>query len=196
MKQALVVDDHPIVRDGVTELLQRAFPSIIIKASSGKDGVLQEVCGYPWAFVVLDISLPGQNGLDIIKATRASHPEIPIIVFSLFPHKQYAARALRAGAAAYVSKAREPMDLVDAVKAALRGERARVPGEARVKGLSDREVQVLNLLARGTSRKEISQHLGINEKTVSTYKARLLEKLEVTTLADLIRYATEEGLLE
>jgi DNA-binding NarL/FixJ family response regulator len=195
MKQALVVDDHPIVRDGITELLQRAFPSIVVKASSGDDGVIQEVCGKPWAFVVLDISLPGQNGLDIIKKARVTCPETPIIVFSLFPHKQYAARALRAGAVAYISKARPPLDLVEAVKSALRGERVGAPREAPPI-LSDREVQVLVLLARGMNRKEISLQLHVNEKTVSTYKARLLEKLGLNTLAELIRYATEEGLIE
>ena len=87
MKQALVVDDHPIVRDSVREMLQRAFPSIQIKDSSGSDGVLQEICHSPWQFVVLDINLPGQNGIDIIKQTRISCPEIPSIVFSLFAER-------------------------------------------------------------------------------------------------------------
>jgi DNA-binding NarL/FixJ family response regulator len=176
MKQALVVDDHPIVRDGIKELLQRAFPSVEIKDSSGADGVLQEVSEHPWAFVVLDINLPGQNGLDIIKKTRAKRPEIPIIVF----------------------RERPPRDLIETVKAALEGAPIKKPREVMVSQpvLSDREVQVLALFVRGLSRKEISQELNINEKTVSTYRARLLHKLDVRNLVELIRYAVEEGLVD
>ena len=186
MKQALVVDDHPIVRDGIKELLQRAFPSVVIKDSSGTDGVLQEICAQPWAFVVLDINLPGQNGLDIIKKTKARQPDIPIIVFSLYSERQYAARALRAGAVAYLSKERPPRDLIETVKTALEGGPIKKP----------REVLVLALFVRGMSRKEISQELNINEKTVSTYRARLLHKLDVKNLVELIRYAVEEGLVD
>ena len=198
MKQALVVDDHPIVRDGIKEVLQRAFPSVVIKDSSGTDGVLQEICAQPWAFVVLDINLPGQNGLDIIKKTKARQPDIPIIVFSLYSERQYAARALRAGAVAYLSKERPPRDLIDTVKTVLEGGPIKKPREVLVSQpvLSDREVQVLALFVRGMSRKEISQELNINEKTVSTYRARLLHKLDVKNLVELIRYAVEEGLVD
>lgn len=198
MKQALVVDDHPIVRDGIKELLQKAFPSVTIKDSSGADGLLDEVCSYPWAFVILDINIPGQNGLDIIKKTKARRPEIPIIVFSLYPERQYAARALRAGAAAYLSKERPPGDLVEIAKSILEGGTVKKPREVMVSQplLSDREVQVLSLFVRGLSRKEISQELNINEKTVSTYRARLLHKLGVRNLVELIRYAVEEGLVD
>jgi DNA-binding NarL/FixJ family response regulator len=196
MKQALVVDDHPIVRDGIKELLQRAFPSVVIKDSSGTDGVVQEICAHPWAFVVLDINLPGQNGLDIIKKTKARQPDIPIIVFSLYSERQYAARALRAGAVAYLSKERPPRDLIETVKTALEGGPIKKPREVLVSQpvLSDREVQVLALFVRGMSRKEISQELNINEKTVSTYRARLLHKLDVKNLVELIRYAAIEGI--
>jgi DNA-binding NarL/FixJ family response regulator len=185
MKQALVVDDHPIVRDGIKELLQRAFPSVVIKDSSGTDGVVQEICAHPWAFVVLDINLPGQNGLDIIKKTKARQPDIPIIVFSLYSERQYAARALRAGAVAYLSKERPPRDLIETVKTALEGGPIKKPREVLVSQpvLSDREVQVLALFV-------------INEKTVSTYRARLLHKLDVKNLVELIRYAVEEGLVD
>lgn len=198
MKQALVVDDHPIVREGVRDLLQRAFPSLLIKDSPGSDGVLKEVCEYPWAFVVLDINLPGQNGLDIIKKTKSYCPGIPIIVFSLYSERQYAARALRAGAIAYLSKDRSPRDLIDVVTMALEGKPVKKPREAMVSQpvLSDREVQVLGLFVKGMSRKEISQALSISEKTISTYKARLFHKLGVRNVVELIRYAVEEGLVD
>ncbi|HJT20068.1 MAG TPA: response regulator transcription factor [Nitrospira sp.] len=196
MKQALVVDDHPIVRDGVKELLQRAFPSILIKGSSGADGVLEEVCGYPWAFVVLDINLPGQSGIDILKKARSRCPTVPIVVFSLFSEPQYAARTVRAGAAAYLSKDRSPLDLIDAVKTALRGGPVKEPRDGSMPPLSDRERQVLASLAKGMSGKDISKELNINIKTVSTYKVRILQKLGLRNVVELIRYATEEGLSE
>ena len=198
MKQALVVDDHPIVREGVRELLQRAFPSLLIKDSPGSDGVLKEVCEYPWAFVVLDINLPGQNGLDIIKKAKSCCPGIPIIVFSLYSERQYAARALRAGAIAYLSKDRSPRDLIEVVTMALEGKPVKKPREAMVSQpvLSDREVQVLGLFVKGMSRKEISQALSISEKTISTYRARLFHKLGVRNVVELIRYAVEEGLVD
>jgi DNA-binding NarL/FixJ family response regulator len=198
MKQALVVDDHPIVREGVRDLLQRAFPSLLIKDSPGSDGVLKEVCEYPWAFVVLDINLPGQNGLDIIKKAKSCCPGIPIIVFSLYSERQYAARALRAGAIAYLSKDRSPRDLIDVVTMALEGKPVKKPREAMVSQpvLSDREVQVLGLFVKGMSRKEISQALSISEKTISTYRARLFHKLGVRNVVELIRYAVEEGLVD
>lgn len=147
---------------------------------------------------MLDINLPGQNGIDIIKKTRVSCPDIPIVVFSLFSERQYAARALRAGAIAYLSKDRSPRELVDAVTVALEGGTVKKPREAidSQPVLSDREVRVLTLFVKGMSRKEISTALGINEKTVSTYRARLLHKLDCRNLVELIRYAVEEGLVD
>lgn len=197
MKQALVVDDHPIVRDRVKDLLQKAFPSISVTASSGEDGVLQYICENEWAFVVLDVNLPGQNGIDIIKKAKTCCPNVPIVVFSLFSQEQYAARALRAGAVAYISKDRSPHDLLDAVKMTLQGGPVKKPGETLSQpSLSDREIQILNLFAKGMSRKEISEALDINGKTVSTYKARLLHKLGLRNLVDLVHYAEEERLAD
>ena len=198
MRYALVVDDHPVVRDGVRDLLQRAFPSIQIKVSSGGPALLEEVCGTSWAFALLDINLPGTNGLDIIRQTKACCPTIPIIVFSLYSERQYAARALRAGAVAYISKERPPIDLVETVKTILEGKPLKKPREVMVSQplLSDREVQVLGLLVRGLDRNEIAEELKISEKTVSTYRTRLCQKLEVKTTVELIRYALDEGLVD
>lgn len=198
MKQALVVDDHPVVRDGVKELLQKAFPSLQVNTSSGDAGLLEEVCGTAWVFIVLDINLPGKNGLDIIKRTQSCCPALPIVAFSLYSESQYAARALRAGAVAYVSKERPPTDLIETVKAILEGRPLHTTREIMVSRpvLSDREVQVLGLLVRGLNRNDIAQALHIHEKTVSTYRARLLQKLEVRNTVELIRYALGEGLVD
>jgi DNA-binding NarL/FixJ family response regulator len=198
MKHALVVDDHPIMRGGVRDLLQQAFPSLAVKESSGGDGIVDEICGSDWAFVVLDISLPGGNGIEILKKAKAACPDMPIIVYSLFPEAQFAARALRAGAAAYLAKDREAHELVAAVKAAVEGTSAKATKgrTERRPMLSDREIQVLTLFGKGMSRKEIAEFLRINAKTVSTYKARLLHKLGLRNLAELVRYAAEEKLVE
>ena len=198
MKEALVVDDHPIVRDGVRELLAKAFPSVVLKGSSGDHDAVKEICATPWAFVVLDINLVGQNGIDIIKQVKRCCPKIPIVVFSLFSEKQYAARALRAGAVAYVSKDRSPNDLVNAVRMILEGKAIKKPPEAVISQplLSDREAQVLRLFVKGLNRQEIAHSLKINKKTVSTYRARLLHKLQVRNLVELVRYAVEEGLVD
>lgn len=198
MKQALVVDDHPIMRGGVRDLLQQAFPMLLIKESAGGDGVVEEICRSDWAFVVLDISLPGGNGIEILKKAKAVCPDVPIVVYSLFPEAQFAARALRAGAAAYLAKDREAHELVAAVKMALDGKPTKKPrGSSQSRPmLSDREIQVLTLFGKGMSRKETAELLRINAKTVSTYKARLLQKLGLRNLAELVRYATDEKLVE
>ena len=193
-QQALVVDDHPIIRDSIKQLLARAFPALHIRDSSGSDRVLEEICSFPWAFVTLDINLPGQNGLHIIREIQVCCPKVPIIVFSLFSEDQYGPRALRAGAAAYLSKERSPLELVEVVRSVLRGEKkGQSPSAAPV--LSSRETEVLTLLGKGMNRQQIAHELGINEKTVSTYRARLLHKLNVRTTVNLLRFAVDEGLL-
>jgi DNA-binding NarL/FixJ family response regulator len=196
MQQGLVVDDHPIVREGVKDLLQKTFPSLSIMTSSGTDGVLEEVCSRRWDVVVLDIHLPGPNGLDIVKKAKSCCPEIPVVIFSLYPEEQYAERALRAGAVAYVSKHRSPSDLLHAVKGILCGQTAKRHHLSPEPVLSERESQVLRLLAEGMGRQEISHALEINEKTVSTYKTRLLQKLGLRNLVELVRYAVDERVLD
>jgi two-component system, NarL family, invasion response regulator UvrY len=195
MKQALIVDDHPLICEAVKGLLQNAFPQLEVHVSSGGDGVLEDVCRRPWDVVVLDINLPGQNGFDILKQTRKCCADTPIIVFSLFTGTQYASRALRAGAIAYLSKECSPFDLVEVVRDILSGNTIRRPPLKKA-ALSNREREVLNLLGKGMHRAEIAAHLSISEKTVSTYQARLVEKLELRNAVDLIRYAIEEGLAQ
>ena len=198
MRQALVVDDHPIVRHGIAGLLQKAFPDIAVKECLSDSSVMKEICEYPWAFVVLDMNMPGQDGLDVLKQAHTCCPNMSFVVFSLFSEEQYAARALRAGAKAYLSKDRPPEDLVDTVKTILAG--GRVPPSPTVMLthplLSDREVQVLSLLTKGMTGKEIAHFLHIHEKTVSTYRGRLLQKLHLRTIVDLIHYGAKEGFVE
>lgn len=198
IRDALVVDDHPIVREAIKELLQKHFPDIRVAESNGTASVVEDICAGNWSFVVLDMNLPDRNGLDILKTVKTRRGDIPIIVFSLYAEGQYAPRALRAGAKAYLSKDRSPEDLIDVIRTVLAGGRIKTsPYWISLRpGLSDREIQVLSLLTKGMTRKEIARVLRIHEKTVSTYRARLLEKLHLHTLVDLIRYAAEEGFVE
>ena len=196
MKKALVVDDHPLVRRGVKALLENTFPFLSVTEASGTHHVLKEVCMAPWAFVILDINLPGQNGIDVVRKAKRCCPNTPIIVFSMFPESHYAASALRAGAFEYLSKDRPPLDLLAAVNTALQGQLITRPSKTRMgPALSERELEVLHFLVKGNSRKDISLRLGISGKTVSTHRANIMHKLNLQNLSELIRYAFEEGLI-
>lgn len=196
MREALIVDDHPIVRHGIAGLLQNALPDIKIRESLGGTSLVNEICWHPWAFVILDMHMPGLDGLDVLKKVHATRPNIPIIVFSLYSEEQYAARALRAGAKAYISKDRPPEHLLHAVKTILEGGRVTSPVPLTSPALSDREVQVLSLITKGLKGKEIAHYLKVHEKTVSTYRSRLLHKLGLRSIVDLIQYGAKEGFVE
>lgn len=197
MKDALIVDDHPVVRAAIKGLLEKEFPDIRVTECDGKTSVVNRICGANWVFVVLDMNLPDRNGLDILKAVKETGNPVPIVVFSLYAEDQYAARALRAGAKAYIAKDRPARDLMDAIKTVLIDGRVEwfSPPSAQPE-LSDREVQVLSLWTKGMSRKEIAHLLRINEKTVSTYRARILVKLNARSLVDLIRYVAGKGFVD
>jgi DNA-binding NarL/FixJ family response regulator len=199
MAQALLVDPHPIVRKAVKEVLKTAYPFIRMKEFSGRQDLLSEICGFAWAFVIMDIHLPDQNAIEIIKKAKARCPMTPIIVFSMYPKRQSATRALRAGALAYVSKDRPVDDLIDAVGSALgvrQPQRCQEATGSQHTILSRREVQVLKLFAQGLSRREMAKKLRICEKTVSTYKSQLIQKLELRNFAELIHYALGEGIID
>jgi DNA-binding NarL/FixJ family response regulator len=197
--QALLVDPHPIVRKAVKEVLKTAYPFIRIKEFSGGQDLLREICGFGWAFVIMDIHLPDQNAIGIIKKAKARCPMTPIIVFSMYPETQSANRALRAGALAYLSKDRSVDDLIDTVGSALgvrQPQRCQEATGSQHTILSRREVQVLKLFAQGLSRSEMAKKLRISEKTVSTYKSQLVQKLELRNFAELIHYALGEGIAD
>jgi DNA-binding NarL/FixJ family response regulator len=190
MKQALVVDDHPIVRQALKDLLQTNFPFLKVKTSASNEGIVDEICGTPWAFVVLDLNLRHGKGLDILNQTKRCCPKLPIIIFSV--HSQgYAGRALRAGATAYLSKESPPADLLALARQILGG--SQITKASTQPKLSQRELQVLTLLAEGLRRNEIANRLDISEKTVSTHQANVILKLGLRNVLELVRYAIEEG---
>lgn len=206
----LVVDDHDIVRRGLRELLAEEFPNAQVDEKRSAEEVMESVQQRAYDLVVLDISLPGRGGLDVLKELHAQEPDLRVLVLSQHAEEDYAVRALRAGAKAYLSKRSASEELVRAVRKVLGGgtyvseslavrlaeslqvDRTRPIHEA----LSDRELQVLRLIANGKAVKEIAAELSLSEKTVSTYRTRILEKLDMKGNAELMRYALRAGLVE
>jgi two-component system invasion response regulator UvrY len=209
MIRVLVADDHAVVRCGVVQTLDEARDMVAAgEASTGRQ-VLHKVQEDDYDVLLLDISMPDGSGLEVLHELRTLRPELRILILSMYPERQYAVRALKAGAAGYLTKESAPDELVVAVRrvakggryitqslaeelaAGLVGEMAEVPAES----LSDREYQVMRLLATGKTISEIAEELALSAKTVSTYRARILDKLNLRNTAEIIRYAFEQGLV-
>ena len=208
----LLVDDHAVVRRGLRELLGEEFPSAEFgEAASGAEALAQ-IAKRPWGLVILDVSLPGRDGLEILKEALALRPGVPIMMLSVHAEDQYAIRALRAGAAGYVTKETAAEDLTAAVRKILQGGKYVSPllaeqmvaalatrdGTTQLlhEGLSDRELQVLRMLAVGKSVKEIGLEIALSEKTISTYRTRIGSKMNLRSNAELMRYALRAGLVD
>lgn len=208
MKTALIVDDHAVVRQGLLRILAES-PERWNGEEAGTAGeALKLIKTRSYDAVVLDISLPDMNGLEALRAIKALRPGQPVLILSVHPEEQYAVRALRWGASAYLTKDSAPEELLKALAAALRGRRYvgaslaeklvdaldGTGGTPLHATLSDREFEVFERLARGVSVGEIAIELFLSPKTVSTYRRRILEKLGLETTAQIIHYAARNGL--
>jgi DNA-binding NarL/FixJ family response regulator len=204
--KVLIADDHPVVRQGIKQILTEK--SDIMVAGEAVDGpdALEKCRASDWDAVVLDLSMPGGE-LDLLKALKRERPTLPVLVLSVHPEDQFAVRALNAGASGYLTKDSAPALLVDALRKVAAGGRymspwladrmasrhgERLPHER----LSDREYQVMRLIASGKTPTQIAGALGLSVKTVSTYRSRVLQKMERTTSADLVAYAVRHHLAE
>lgn len=208
MTRVLLVDDHAVVRRGVRDILTEALGNVAFGEAGRPSEALEKLQHDPWDVVILDISLPGRGGVEALRDIKRLRPKIPVLVLSMHAEEHYALRALRAGAAGYVNKEGAAEELAGAVRKVLMGGThvsARL-AETLAKNLqsgdrpaherlSDRELEVLRGLAAGKSVKEISVSLSLSEKTVSTYRTRLLEKMQMHSNAELIQYALHEGLV-
>jgi DNA-binding NarL/FixJ family response regulator len=205
--EILLVDDHAVVRRGVRHLLAKAFPESLFGEAASAQEALEMVLKKSWSLVLLDISMPGRSGLDIIPALKEARPLMPLLVLSTHAEEQFALRVLRAGASGYITKDSLDEELVRAVKKVLAGGRylsgdlaERLAGvlaggeRAPIERLSDREFQVMRLLAGGAGLKEIAAQMGLSVNTISTYRRRLLVKMGMKTNADLALYAFQQGL--
>ena len=204
MIRILVADDHEIVRDGLKRILAAAGDLQVAGEAASGDQALALVRAHDYDVAMLDMSMPGLSGIDLIQRLKAEKPALKLLVLSMHGEHQYAARALKAGASGYLTKDSAAEQLVvalrkiaaggvhvsDAAAAGLLGAGNRLHG-----ALSDREFEVLRLLASGLSPTEIGERLHLSVKTVSTHKSRILEKLGLSGTAELVRYALEQGLL-
>jgi DNA-binding NarL/FixJ family response regulator len=210
MTRILIADDHELVRRGLRHTLAEEFPKLVTGEAADSRGAIEAVAKQPWDLVLVDINMPGRSGLDVLQELKQSHPQLPVVVLSAFPEKDYALRSFKLGASGYVSKQSASSELVIAVKKALAGRRyvtaslaeslaAALAGEtpsAPHEMLSNRELQVLRQVAHGKALKEIASEMCLSEKTVGTYRARISKKLGLATNVELARYAMRHGLVD
>ena len=210
MLRVVVVDDHPVVREGFKRIIAES-PGFFV-AGEASDGVeaLQVVEKNPCDVVVLDISMPNKSGMDVLKQLKTQMPRLPVLVLSMHSEDQYAVRVLKAGASGYLTKDAAPAQLVNALRKVVRGGKyvsttlaEKLATELDMDNerpvheiLSDREYQVLCMLASGKTGTEIANELTLSVKTISTYRARILEKLKMKNNAEITRYAIKEGLVD
>jgi two-component system invasion response regulator UvrY len=206
----LIADDHAVFRRGLRETLTEAFSRVTFGEAKTAQETLELARRQNWDVVILDISMPGKSGLDILDDLKRLRPGIPILLLTMHPEQQFARRALKAGAAGYLTKDSVTEELKEAVKKIVAGGRyvsATLAEKLAVdlrqgadlplhELLSDREFQVLRMIASGKSVKDISDELSLSVKTVSTYRSRILEKTGLKTNAELIRYALQTQLVD
>ena len=210
MKKILIIDDHEVVREGVKKIFNDKMGPIIFGEAGAAPDALKIVREQDWDVVVLDLSLGSRSGLELLKELKQIRPRLPVLIFSMHPEEQYARRAFKAGAAGYVTKDSPRAELAEAVNRVAAGGKyvtaalaeklivdfARGTDRLPHETLSDREFEVMRLIASGKPLNEIATLLSLSDKTISTYRARVLEKIGLNSNAELIRYAIENKLVD
>lgn len=210
MIKVLLADDHAVVRQGLRQILTE-IPEVgaVGEAATGEDALMQ-VRNEQWDVLVLDMSMPGRGGLDVLKDVRRERPQTKVLVLSMHPEDQFAVRMLKAGASGYLTKDTAPDELVAAIRKLLTGgkyisstlaeklafDMDRDTDKPLHEALSDREFQVLRMMAAGRTVQQIAEELMLSAKTISTYRARILEKLNLKSNAEMIHYAIQNRLIE
>lgn len=208
MLKVLVVDDYPLFRRGVRDLVNEGFQGAQIGEAGNAFEMLELLRRRRWDVAVLDINMPGMNGLDALKQVKQELPRLPVLILSMYPEKQYAIRMIKAGADGYLTKSSAPEELVKAITKVRGGGKYVSPSLAEAlvttvktdaakephEMLSDREYQVLCLIGSGKTIGEIAGRTNLSVSTISTYRARILEKMRMKTNAELTRYVLQEGL--
>ncbi len=210
MIKILIADDHAIVRKGLKQIISETTDMLVAaEADSGADA-LQMASENNYDVILLDITMPGRNGLDVLRQLKRNNPKLPVLMLSVHPEEQYAVRSLRAGASGYLTKESAPDELIAAIRKISKGgkfvnaslaeklvsELEIYVDKPRHEMLSDREYQVMCMFAAGKTLKEIAEELSLSIQTISTYKTRILEKMGMNTTAEVIRYAVKCGLVE
>lgn len=208
--KVLIVDDHAVVRHGVRHILEEWQSGMCIGQAQNADEALKFLGEKKWDILILDITLPGKSGIVLLGEIRTMYPDLPVLVLSMHPEDQYALRMIKAGASGYMTKETAPEELITAIKKIMGGGKYvsasladrivsdkvedlsdLLPHET----LSDREHEVLRMIAIGKTQTEIGEILTVSAKTVSTYKRRIMAKMCMTSEADLVRYAVRHGLV-
>ena len=209
MLKVLIADDHPVVRQGVKQILAEELQLKQFGEARNAREVLENVSKKQWDILILDINLPDMNGLEILRQLKKVHPDLPVLVLTVFDEDQIAIRVLKAGAAGFVTKETMPNELISAVKKIHSGGKYVSPSLAEKlvfniyaedekpvhHKLSNREYQVICLIAARKSVKQIAEELYLSIQTIRTYRTRILEKMEMNTDAELIHYAIQHGLI-
>ena len=209
MLRILIADDHAIIRKGLKQILLEEYPSAKIEEVNDAEAAINKTITSEWDILICDLSMPGRSGLDVLLHVKQNLLKLPVLILSIHPEEQYAIRALKAGAAGYLSKDAATEELVKAVQRILQGRKYISSSLAEIMAseldqdtskpphelLSDREFHVFKLIADGKSVSEIAEQLSLSITTVSTYRSRILEKMEIKTNADMTRYALENKLI-
>jgi len=210
MIRVLIADDHAILRRGLKEILLRELDGVICGEAEDAEQILEQVQSREWDLIILDITMPGRSGLDVMRDLKAVRPKLPVLFLSMHPEDQYGKSVLKAGAAGYMNKESAPEELIKAIHKVLSGGRYVSPALAEKlavdlnkdtgrpvhDALSDREFEVLRMIASGRTVTQIAEELHLSVPTVSTYRARILEKMNMTTTAELMHYALRNHLVD
>ena len=208
--EVLVADDHAIIRDGLTKILSDTHDFVVAGQASNGNAALDMIRQREWALVILDISMPGRNGLELIKLIKIERPRVPIFIFSMHHEEQYAVRAIRAGASGYLSKETDMDLLLPALRKLVAGGMYISPKVAELlatdvspnntalphASLTDREFGVFSRIVRGIPMNAIAEELSLSIKTVSTHKSHILAKMHMSNQVELVRYALAHHLLD
>jgi len=210
MIKILIADDHPVVRQGLKQILSEEPDMEVLGEAQNSQEVLELVRKEDWDIVILDITMPGRGGLDVLKELKHERPKLAVLILSVHPEDQYAVRALKAHASGYMTKDSAPEELVKAIRKILGGGKYISPTLAERlafdlesgtekplhETLSDREFQVMLMIASGKKVSEIAKEMLLSVKTIDTYRARILEKMRMKTNAELTHYAIKHQLVD
>ena len=208
--EVLIADDHAIIRDGLRKILADTHDLVVAGEAANGSAVMEQVRARDWDLLILDISMPGRNGLELIKLVKAERPKLPILIFSMHPEEHYAVRAIRAGAAGYMSKEGDTDMLLPAMRKVVGGGMFISPKVAELLAgdispqsqnlphtlLTDREFDVFRRIVQGVALTAIAEELSLSVKTVSTHKTHILAKMNMSTQVDLVRYAIDQKLVD
>ena len=206
----LIADDHAVFRRGLKDVLAEQFSGPAFGEAGAAQTALKLVWNKPWDVMILDVSIPGRSGLEILKEVKRSQPKLPVLMLGVHPEELYAVRVLEAGAAGYITKISAIHELIDAVKKVAAGGTYITPRVSKAlvgqlptgaerpahMRLSNRQLEILRMLTAGKSAKAIGNDLSVSPQTISTHRARMLKKLKLHSTAELIRYAIQNKLIE